>query len=164
VEKNMPPEKKQKALKQFFTLMVIWLVTIIAVFAGSMLYDQHKASKYEAIAEPYIKRIIPELSQWDPAITKALMSSKVAATIPDENFTQAATLFSRLGALQSMEEPKFDKVQEMLNTDIGTLTIVEYNVDAKYENGEAVINLQLLDGGGFFEIYRFNFSSEILLE
>ncbi len=160
----MPPEKKQKALKQFFTLMVIWLVTIIAVFAGSMLYDQYKASKYDVIAEPYIKRIIPELSRWDPVITKALMAPKVSATIPDENFTQAMTLFSRLGILQSTEDPKFDKVQEMRNTDIGTLTIVEYNIDAKYENGDAVINLQLLESGDSYQIYRFNFSSEILLE
>ena len=160
----MPPEKKQKALKQFLTLMLIWLVTIIAVFAGSILYDQHQASKYEANVGPYIKKIIPELSRWDPAITKALMAPGVSATIPDENFTQAMTLFSRLGALQSTEEPSFDKIQEMRNTDIGTLNIIEYNIDATYENGDAVINLQLLESGDSFEIYRFNFSSEILLE
>ena len=160
----MPPEQKKKALKQFFTLMVIWLVTIIAVFAGSIFYDQYQGSEYDVIAVPYINQIVPELSQWEPETTKALMAPGVAATIPDENFTQAMTLFSSLGALQSMEKPKFDKAQEMLNTDIGTLSIVEYNVDAKYENGDAVINLQLIETGDSFEIYRFNFSSELLLE
>lgn len=142
--------------------MALWLVTIMAVFAGSVIYDRYQASEYDIIAGPYIKEIIPKLSQWDPAITKALMTSKVSDTIPDENFTQAMTLFSRLGALQSIGKPKFDNVQENLITKMGTLTIVEYDIDAKYENDDAVINLKLLKSNDTYEIYRFNFSSEIL--
>jgi hypothetical protein len=155
---------KKQPLKKFFILMAIWFVTIMSVFAGSVLYDQYQASEYDAIAGPYIRGIIPEISKWDPVITKALMAPEVSATIPDENFAQAMAWFSRLGALQSMEAPKFDQVQQNLNTDIGIRTIVVYNIDAKYENGDAVIKLKLFDKGESLEIYRFDFSSETLLE
>ena len=156
-------EKKQP-LKKFFILMAIWLVTIVAVFAGSILYDQYTSAEYNAIATPYIKKIIPELSKWDPATTKGLMAPEISASIPDENFAQAMTLFSRLGTFQSMDEAKFDQLHEGQETNIGKQTLVEYNIDAKYANGDAVINLKLLLRDDAFEIYRFNFSSEILTE
>ena len=92
------------------------------------------------------------------------MAPEVSSTIPDENFVQAMTLFSRLGPLQSMDEAKFDELHEDQETKMGTQTIVEYNIDAKYENGDAIINLKLLLRDDAFEIYRFNFSSEILTE
>lgn len=155
---------KKQSLKKFFMLMIIWFVTIMAVFAGSALYDRYQASEYEAMAGPYIREIIPEISKWDPATTRALMAPEVSATIPEEDFTQALALFSRLGALQSMADPKFDQVHQDLQTDIGKQTIVVYDIDAKYENGDAVINLKLIDKGDSLEIYRFGFSSEILAE
>jgi hypothetical protein len=156
--------QKKQPLKTFFILLILWLITIIAVFAGSVLYDRHTASQYEALATPYLKRIIPEISKWDPITTKGLMAPEVSSTIPDENFAQAMTLFSQLGAFLSMDEAKFDELHEDQETKMGTQTIVEYNIDAKYENGDAVINLKLLLRDNSLEIYRFNFSSEILTE
>jgi hypothetical protein len=156
-------EKKQP-LKKFFILMALWLVTIIAVFAGSVIYDKYKSSEYDVIADPYIKRIIPEISKWDPVTTKQLMAPEISATIPDENFAQAMTLFSRLGALQSMDDAKFKEIHEDKETTTGKKTFVTYDINAKYENGDAVINLKLLLRNGTFEISRFDFSSEILSE
>ncbi|MBE0575426.1 MAG: hypothetical protein IH613_05960 [Desulfuromonadales bacterium] len=92
------------------------------------------------------------------------MAPEVSATIPEKTFVQAMACFSRLGALQSMEDPKFAQIHQNLQTDIGNLTIVVYNINAKYENGDAVISLKLLDKGETFEIYRFDFSSAILVE
>ncbi len=160
----MPSEIKKHPLKKFFMLMAIWFVAIMSVFAGSVLYDQYQSSEYDAIAGPYIRTIIPEISKWDPATTKALMAPEIAATISEENFTQAMAWFSKLGTLQSMQEPKFDQIHQDQQTEIGKQTIVVYDIDAKYENGDAVINLKLLDKGDSLEIYRFDFSSEILIE
>ncbi len=92
------------------------------------------------------------------------MAPEISSTIPDEHFAQAMTLFSRLGTLQSMDKEKFKELHENQKTKIGTQTIVEYNIDAKYQNGDAIINLRLLLRDDTFEIYRFNFSSEILTE
>jgi hypothetical protein len=77
------------------------------------------------------------------------MASEVAATITEEKFAQAMDLFSRLGQLQSVEEPKFIEVHSGKQGDIGD---------------DATINLKLLFRDGLFEIYNFNFSSEALLK
>ena len=141
-----------------------WFVVITVVIGGSILYDQYKTSEFDDRAVPYIKEVIPEISQWNPTKTKSLMASEVAATISDEKFAQAMNLFSRLGSLQSINEPKFIEVHTGKQGDIGTQTIVEYDIDAKYTNGDATINLKLLFRDGLFEIYNFNVSSEALLE
>lgn len=156
--------KKKQPLKKFFMLLILWFVTIVCVIGGSLIYDRYKTSDYDALAAPYINKIIPELSKWDPTTTRALMAPEVLSSIPEANIAQAMTLFSRLGALQSIDQTKFDEVHEVQESDIGKQTIVEYNVDARYENGEAEINLKLLPRGDSFEIYRFNVSSEILLK
>ena len=145
-------------------MLATWLVVVIAVIGGSLLYDQYKTSEYDDRAKPYINRVIPELSKWEPATTKALLAEEVAATISDEKFAQAMNLFSRLGSLQRINEPKFIDVHTGKQGDIGTQTIIEYDIDAEYAKGDATINLKLLLRDGLFEIYNFNVSSEALLE
>lgn len=156
-------ETKQ-SLKKFFFLLGTWFVVIVAVIGGSFLYDRYKTSEFDDRAVPYIKEVIPEISQWNPTKTKALMASEVAADISEDKFAQAMDLFSRLGRLQSVEEPKFIDVHSGKQGDIGEQTIIEYEIDVQYTNGEATINLKLLLRDGLFEIYNFNFSSEALLK
>ena len=68
-----------------------------------------------------------------------------------------------LGALQSIDEPEFEQAHVDQEIDIGKRTVLEYKINAKYENADAIINLKLLEKGASYEIYRFNFSSEYLL-
>lgn len=156
--------KKRQSLKKFFILLALWFVTIVAVIVGSIIYNLYQASEYSDIAVPYIKKVVAEVSNWDNATTRALMVPEVSEAIPEDKFTQTMLWFSKLGELQSMEEPEFQEVHSGGKTDIGMQTIVEYEIDAKYENGDALINIKLLDRNGFFELYRFNLSSEVLLE
>lgn len=156
-------ESKQ-SLKKFFSMLVAWLIVIIGVIGGSALYDRYKTSEYDDRAVPYIKEVLPEISKWEPATTKALMAPEVAATIPEEKFSQAMTLFSKLGALHSIDDPKFLDVHTGEQAEVGEQTIIEYDVDAEYANGDATINLKLLIRNDLFEIYNFNFSSETLLK
>ncbi len=156
--------KKKQSLKKFFMLLIIWLVAIIVIIGGSAIYDRYETSEYDVLAAPYLERIIPQLSQWDTETTRGLMASEVLSTIPEESFAKAMTMFSRLGQLKSMDKARFDEVHEVQESDIGQQTIVEYNVDAHYEHGDAVINLKLLPRDGTFKIYRFNVSSELFLK
>lgn len=156
-------EKKQ-SLKKFFILLGTWFVTIMAVFLGSALYDRYKTSEYDGRAMPYIRDVLPEISKWDPATTMALMPTEVVASIPEERFIKAMSWFSRLGELKSVDDPQFADIHTGKQTDVGEQTIVEYNVEAEYANGDATINLKLLVRDDSFEIYNFNVSSETLLE
>jgi hypothetical protein len=92
------------------------------------------------------------------------MVPEVSSAISEDKFTQTMTWFSKLGVLQSFQEPAFQEVDTGGKTVIGMQTIVEYEIDAKYENGDALINIKLLDRGGSLELYSVNLSSETLLE
>jgi hypothetical protein len=156
--------ESMKSLKTFFILLALWFVTIVTVIIGSIVYDRYQASEYTDTAVPYIRQIIPIVSKWEPAAIRELMVPEVSADISEDKFAQTMVWFSKLGALQSMEEPEFQEVDTGGKTVIGMQTIVEYEVDAKYENGDALLNIKLLDRNGSFELYSFNLSSEVLLE
>jgi len=147
----------------YIRLIAFWAVSMLIIIGGSIFYKQYQGSEYDKLAIPYIQNVIPVISSWDPVATKALMVPEIAATIPDDKYARAMDFFSQLGALQSLEEPEFTKAHVDQETDIGQQTILEYKVDARYANGAAEIDLKLLERGGSFEIYRFNFSSEVLL-
>jgi len=145
-------------------MLGVWFVSVVVIIIASGVYSKFQSSDYDEVAVPYLKRIIPQISQWDPAATRALMVSEVSAAIPEEQFNQGIALFSKLGKLQSISEPEFEKVYRDQGTIIGKQTIVEYNTEAKYANGDATINVKLLDKDGQFAIYRINFSSKTLME
>ena len=150
-------------MKKYFVLIAVWAVSIASVVGGLEIYKNYQGAEFDKKAIPYIQRVIPEISKWDPETTKALMIPKIVAAIPDEKFIRGMLFFSKLGALQSIDEPKFEKGHLDQETEIGKQTILEYKIEAKYENADAEINLKLLESGESFEIYRFNFSSEFLL-
>jgi hypothetical protein len=156
--------EKKTSYKFFFILIASWLVIIATVGVGSIVYNHYQGSKYEDNAVPYIKQIIPVVSKWKPTAIRALMVPEVSTEISEDKFTETMTWFSKLGALQSFQEPAFQEVDTGAKTVIGMQTIVEYEIDAKYENGDALINIKLLDRGGSLELYSVNLSSETLLE
>lgn len=145
-------------------MLAIWLVAIVTIVIGSGVYDKYLSSDYDEAALPYIEKAVTEISKWDPATTRALMAAEVAANISDEKFTKGMAWFSRLGALQSMDEPEFKKAYVDQPTELGKLTLVEYTTDAKYANGDATINIKIVNRNGSYEIYSFNFTSETLID
>ena len=150
-------------MKKYFVLIALWVVCIVAVIVGIEFYKSYQGTEFDKTAIPYIREVIPEISTWDPETVRALMAPEIAANIPEEKFTRAMRFFSKLGALQSIDEPEFSQVNVDQDTEIGKQTIIEYTIDARYENAKAEIILQLLERGASYEIYRLNFSSELLL-
>lgn len=145
-------------------MLAVWLLVIVAIIIGTWVYPTFQSADFDDAAVPYLKKIIPEISRWDPAATRALMVAEVSASIPEEQFAKGMATFSKLGALQSLAEPKFERVYRDQGTIIGKQTVVEYNTDATYANGDATINMKLVDRGGYFEIYYLNISSQALLK
>ena len=156
--------ESKESLKKFYILVILWFVTIVSVVIGSIAYNYYQGTEYSDTAVQYIEQILPIVSEWEPAAIRELMVPEVSAEISEDKFAQTMAMFSKLGTLQSMEEPDFQEVDTGGKTVIGMQTIVEYEVDAKYENGDALLNIKLLDRNGSFELYQFNLSSETLLE
>jgi hypothetical protein len=131
---------------------------------GSGIYKKFLSNEYDRDVTPYVRQTIAEISKWDPTTTRSLMVTEVAAKIPTDKFTRAMAWFSKLGELKSMDEPKFEGAWEDQETELGKQTVIEYNTDAHYTNGEATINLKLVNRDGHYELYSFNFRSQALLE
>lgn len=151
-------------MKKFLLMLGGWFVLLLVILAGSLIYGRMQAARYDQTAIPYIKKAITEVSQWDSSATRALMVSEVSSAIPEDKFARGMALFSTLGALQGMDEPEFEEVYLDQDTVLGKQTILEYNTLARYANGEATVNLKLMERDGHLEIYRINFSSTALMK
>ena len=157
-------EVKRIGVKKFFFMVAFWLVSVLTIVVGSGIYKKFLSNDYDETVRPYVRHAITEISKWDPANTRALMAAEVAEKIPEDKFNRAMAWFSRLGELQSMDDPAFERSWEDLETELGKQTVIEYNTEARYTNGEATINLKLVSRNGHYELYSFNFSSQTLLE
>jgi hypothetical protein len=141
----------------------IFLVIVIAL-GGMGLFTWYKASQYEDTAVPYIKAAVPELSQWDPDLTKKYMVPKVLKETTDEKFAKIIKYLSKLGTLITLGEPSFTKIHTGATLEDGKQTVVTYTIDAVYEKGDATITMSLLDLGTSFQVYKFHIASLALAE
>lgn len=140
----------------------IFLVIVLAI-GGMGLFAWYKTSQYDDTAVPYVKTTMPELSKWNPEITKKYMAPEVMEQTTDKHFTKVNKYLSKLGPLVSFEEPSFTNIHTGATFENGKQTIVTYTIDAKYENGDAVISISLLDLGNSFQVWKFNVNSSALM-
>ena len=145
-------------MKKKLAIMLLSLATIAATIIGGFnYYSDQKEAQYEMTAVPFIEKVIPEISKWDPEITKSYMSAKAREKNSVEVFNQTLMALSNLGTLQEMAAPKFEEIYTS-----NTQTILSYTVDTKYSKGDAIFTLSLLDQDGVLEINSFNIQSEAL--
>jgi len=150
--------------KKVLKWLGIALLGLIALFALLAVYTGYKQSEYNETAVPYIKKVIPKISEWDSDEIKPLFVPSTFDNVSDEDFAKLFKWFSKLGSLKSIDEPQFTQVHSGATVKEGANTIVTYTVLAHYENGDAHISIRLLDLGGSFEIYHFNLNSKALIE
>lgn len=151
-------------MKKFYIMIVSWLVFIAAVFVGSVLYERFKTSSYDDLAIPYLQQSLPIISTWDAQQIRQLMAPVALAKIPDQQFQETINVFSRLGRLGKLEQPRFSKIHAEAGVDNSPQTIVEYTADAEYASGKAEIVISLLQTGNSFKVYHFNLGSQALLQ
>ncbi|MDF0534149.1 hypothetical protein PY479_07660 [Shewanella sp. A32] len=150
----------KKILKWFGVILlgIILLFILVAVYTG------YKQSGYKETAVPYIKEVIPAISEWDTEKAKQFFVPSTFDNVSQDDFEKLFRFFSKLGSLKSMDEPVFNQVQAGATIQEGANTIVTYTVLAHYENGDAQITIRLLDLGGSFEVYYFNVNSTVFIE
>ena len=151
-------------VKKILKWIGIFLFGFIVLFALLAAYMAYKQSEYNETALPYIKKVIPIISEWNPEKSRPLFVASTFDNVSDEDYSKLFNWFSKLGVLNSMDEPEFLKVTSGATVLEGASTIVSYGVLAHYENGDAQITISLLDLGSSFEIYHFNLKSKALIE
>lgn len=149
---------KKKILIMFCILSCIAL----AIIGWFNYFSGQQAIEYEKTAVPYMNRVIPELSKWDPEIARKYMSTEFLQKVSPERFNLIIKTLSKIGSLQDMDKPKFEEIYAGKTPKGVDRTIISYTVNAKYSTGDAIITMSLLEQNGILEVYRFNVQSEAL--
>ena len=150
--------------KKILKWLGIVLLVIIGLFVLIAVYSGYQQSKYEKTAIPYIKEIVPLISKWNPKEIKPYFTSEALANVSDEDLEKMFKWLSKLGELKSFEEPQFLNIFSGTSIQSGSHTIITYHVLAKYESGDANINLRLIATETSFALYHFNINSKALIE
>jgi len=151
----------RKELKKF----IIYVICVFVIgFSAYFGYGYYQSSKYDGTVVPYIQRVLPELSKWDPEVVKQYLAPEISKTIQDENLQRIMAALSQIGELQSIDTIKFKKKATGKAGDLVQEPVITYTVHARYSTGEAIVTLSLLDKGGVYEVYHFNFESAALFK
>ena len=151
-------------LKKFLIGIGAFASLIIIGIIGIGIYTGYKSAEYDETAVPYIKAAIPEISKWDKDIFYSYLSSEAKEEINEDDLAKIIRLFSKMGSLISFEEPEFTKSHSYVAVGGNPRTIIVYNVDAKYENGEALLKFTLVGENDVLKLHHFNLSSMALIE
>jgi len=151
-------------VKTALKVLGIIFLFIIILFGSVGIYTYMKSSEYSETAVPYINEKIPELSTWDHEVAKKHLAPGILAETKDEDLEKLMRWFSKLGALQSIEEPQFINVSSSATIANGQQTIATYTIIAHYENGDAAITMGLLEVEDGFKIYQFHLNSNALID
>jgi len=139
-------------------ISIVALLLVIFI-VGATTWVGYKSEAYESTAVPYIKKVIPEISKWNPELIKSYMVSETLNDVNAEDFRKMVSIFSKIGKLISIEKPQFKNTSSVNSSQHSAMTLVTYTILGKYENGDATITMTLRDEGESFKIYRFNIDS-----
>lgn len=151
-------------MKKILKVLGIIFLVIVILIASLFAYTYLKSSEYNEEALPYIEKVIPELSTWNTKILKKYSAPEALANIKDEEFEKLMRWFSKLGNLKSIEKPKFVNFSNYSSLENGQKTILSYTILAHYENGDALIEMSLLEVENGFQVYRFHLNSSALID
>ncbi len=160
-------EKKQQPVglvRRILKWVLLIVLLIFLFFALIGLWTWKVQSDYESTAVPYLEAVVPEITTWDPDILWAHFDEQVKGTIDRDEYVKVIKYLSTLGSLESLGHPEFRQATSSAAIRAGTNTFVFYQIPAEFENGDATINVTLIDRDGDFSISNFNIDSMAFAE
>ncbi|MFK5926227.1 MAG: hypothetical protein QM483_06330 [Desulfuromusa sp.] len=146
-------------MKKFIIYVVFVFVTGFSAYFG---YWAYLAAQYDDTAVPYIQKVLPELSTWNPDIVKQYMAPEVLRTVTAEELEGLMGALAKIGSLQSIGKLSFKNKSTLDDVQLANHLLITYEVEALYSTGDAKITISLLGRDGSYDLYSFNFQSEAL--
>jgi hypothetical protein len=165
-ERTLDKKEKQPIglARRIVTWLLLAILLIFLFFALIGLWTWKVQSDYESTAVPYLKSVIPEITTWDPEAAWSYFDDEVTRLISREDHDKIMRYLSSLGELKSLAHPQFQQVTSSATLRTGTKKLVFYLIPAKFENGDATMNVALVDRDGKFSVYHFRVNSMALVE
>ncbi len=144
---------------------IIYVIFVFAVgLSAYFYYGYYQSSQYDSTVVPYIREVLPKISTWDPEIVKQCLAPEALRRVSEENLVNILAALAAIGELQSIEEMKFKQKSTGGENDMLQDPVITYTVKAQYSTGAATVTISLLDKGGVYETYHFNFESKALFQ
>jgi len=151
-------------MKKILQIIGTIFLLVVASVVGLVSYSYFKAEEYNNTAVPFIKEKIPELSSWNSEVMQKYRAPSTLEISLDENLTQVTTRLTKLGELKSFEEPEFVNIESSAVASNKEQTLATYNILSRYENGDALFTVKLLEVDGGFSLYTFHVTLSDLVE
>ncbi|MBI4697107.1 MAG: hypothetical protein HY749_24140 [Gammaproteobacteria bacterium] len=111
-------------------------------------YLQRQEDVYRQTYVPFLNSTIPSISTWDPKRVASLFVEKARPNVLSPESVAALALYSHLGKLKDFEAPVFERVETGMDPVLGTYKVVVYSTKAIFENGSAVLTMNVTEKGG----------------
>jgi hypothetical protein len=148
-------------MKKLLYILGIVFVIVIAAIGSFIGYAAYNGNKLDASSANYIKENIPPIiSNWNPQ-ELIKRSSPEFQKVATEN--QIDTLFgklSKLGGLKTFGEPK-GEASMSYTTQNGNQTTATYHIQSVFKNGEANLEIKLIQHDGQWQILGFHVSEAL---
>jgi len=146
-------------VKKLIIYALFVISTAIAIYFG---YGYVQGKRFDPKVVPYVEQVVPQLSRWDVATTKALLDEEALRRVSDDDLKKMMDYLARIGELESTEKPLFKSTSKAMTTGAVERDVVSYQVKAEYSSGPAEITLSLVDRDGSYGLLHFNFQSQAL--
>ncbi len=165
-ERTLGKNEKQPIglARRIVTWLLLIILLIALLFALIGLWTWKVQSDYESTAVPYLRSVIPKITTWEPEAAWNFFDDEVRRLINREDHDKIMRYLSSLGELKFLASPQFQQVTSSATLRTGTKKLVYYTIPATFENGDATINVALLDRDDTFSIYYFRVNSMALVE
>lgn len=153
-------------MKKFLSIFGGIFIFFVLVAAGFIGYAAYKGPELDALSKAYVEANIPLIiSTWskDELLKRASPELLEIVKEKPELLDQLFQKLSKLGALQNIGDVKGDS-SVLLTVQGGMVTRASYEAKAKFENGDALISVHLIQLSGQWKILNFNVNSPLFLQ
>ena len=149
--------------KILIALGAIALASIV-IAAAYVAYTMHAGGGLDASSKAYVDRVVPEIvAAWSAGSLKREASAELRQRAAGDEIDAAFRKFAALGDLVAYRGSK-GEARIPITPRPGTTVTATYEASAKFEHGEAAIDVGLVQRAGRWEVARFLVKSDQLLK
>jgi hypothetical protein len=143
--------------------LFLLIVLVAAVCIGIGVYQGNKLDKSsKAYVEENVQPVVSTWSKDELAKRASPQLLEILNRNPDQ-VDQVMKKLSKLGALQSLGEPKGQATIAYTNSS-GKVISAAYKEAAQFQNGKAEISIRLVQVAGQWQFLLFNVNSPVMLQ
>ncbi len=156
--------RKTRVFKKILIGLGVVMLLIIILFVWAGIKATVTYNKLEGKAEPLIKNVLAEQSPWNYETLKPNLSKLWLDNISEEESRKLIKLFSKMGNFESITELNWNGCSTNTATEIGTIDRCDYLATVKYENGDALVTVGIVDEEDSPKIIQLHINSDVFFE